>query len=135
MSRASTWGNEFIKIDALSSNDYGLHLGDAELFFGVADKRLYISSTQGLPTEGNTYLRDQHVDIDDCRFYATFFAPALFSALLSQAADNGLAIPLPPALQQIQRLNITMEEAGDFHLSLIAPEGVNIAKELINNKL
>jgi len=131
MRRASTWGNDFIQVDAVSPDDYSLRISDAELFFGVRDKRMYVSNAQGLSEEGNDYLRDHRDDIDDCRFYATFFAPALFSALVSQAASNGLDIPLPPVLQQFQRLNITMEEAGELHLSLIAPEGINIAQELI----
>lgn len=128
---SSRWGNDYIRVNALSTDDLSIHISDAELFFGAKDKHLYFSNAQGLPAEGNAYLREQRDDIDDCRFYATFFAPALISALVSEAATNGLDISLPLALQQFQRLNIMMKEAGELHLSLIAPEGLNIARELI----
>ena len=134
MQRASTWGNDVITFEALSPNDYSLRLMEQELFFGTDANSLYVSSSQGLPSEGNAYLREQRDDIDDCRFYATFFTPALFSALLSQAASNGVAVPLPPVFQQFQRLNIEMEEADELKVTLVAPKGVNVAKELIHPK-
>lgn len=131
MERASTWGNDFIQVNALADNEYSLQLGRELLFFGTSGKRLYFSSSQGLTGEGNEYIHSKRDALTECRFYATFFAPALFSALLSQAAENGIAIPLPPVLQQFERFNITMKDAGDIKFSLIAPEGVNIAKELV----
>ena len=118
---ATSWGNSFIGVQTLTPTDFALNLGTSTSYFGVKDKIFYFGSRQGLSDEGNRYLQDERSDIRQARFFATFDLPALTS--------SDMRIPLD--LSRFERVNIVMEDAGEFKLKLIAPEGCNIAREIL----
>jgi len=121
---ASSWGNQLFGVRSLTPQDFALNLGTSSLFFGVDDHTFYLSSDRGLPTAGNDDLSRQRGDIKGARFFATIALPQLFRQL--DADDE-----LPAAFRQFERLSLTMEEVGEFKLKLIAPRGMNIARELL----
>lgn len=124
LSDASTWGNQLIGVQALTQQDFAVNLGTSSVYFGVDKNTLYIGGERGLTKGGNAYLDDERSDIRDSRFYATVALPQVISQL---GADAGM----PAAFRQFQRLVFEMEDAGEFKLKLVAPRGMNIARELI----
>lgn len=124
LSGAASWGNRLIGIKALTSQDFALSLGNSQVYFGVEDKTFYLSGERGLTTEGNAYLRGKRGDIKGDRFYATIAMPQLLRQLGEEAE-------MPEALRQFERLTVEMKEAGKLKLTLKAPEGMNIVKQLL----
>ena len=121
---ASSWGNRLIGIQALSQQDFALNFGTTSVYFGVDDKTFYLSGQRGLTAEGNEYLNHKRSDIQDTRLFATFALPEVLKQLNAW-------VSLPAALRQFERLNVEMEEAGEFRLKFVAPHGMNIARELL----
>ena len=124
LSNASTWGNQLIGVQALTQQDFAVNLGTSSVYFGVDKNTLYISGERGLTKGDNAYLNDERSDIRDSRFYATVALPQVISRL-------GANTDLPAAVNNFQRLVFEMEDAGEFKLKLIAPRGMNIARELL----
>ncbi len=124
LSSASDWGGKLLGIQALSQSDFVLKLGPSSLYFGVEDKTFYLGSHQGLSTEQNDYLRQERSDIKGTRFFATIAIPSLLQQLAAKT-------PLPESLSHFERLNLAMEDAGEFKLTLTAPRGTNIARDLL----
>lgn len=122
---ASAWGNRYATVHALTPNDFLLHTGAQQFFFGVSDEIFYIGSHHGLTKEGNDYLNNKRFDIKGSRFYATVALKPLSSS--SVARRNGISIDLG----NFERLNIAMHDAGEFKLELVSPKGTNIAKQLL----
>lgn len=122
LSGATSWGNAFIGVKALGATEYVVNIEPMPIHFGVKDKTLYVGSQRGIVTEGNAYLREQHSDIKDARFYATL---------------NLTSIPLEPIsiLSQIypdlNRLDVKMEDAGEFTFTLKVSENTNILRALL----
>lgn len=127
LSGASSWGNALIGVQALSQQDFALNLGNQPLYFGVADKTFYLGSERGLAQEKNEYLRHERSDIKGARFFATFAVPGIIHQL-------ELGNSLPASFSQFQRLNIEMDEPGDFKIKLLAPEGTNLARAILLNE-
>ena len=121
---ASSWGSKLMGVQALSKTDFAVGVGSAQLYFGVQDELFYLGPQQGLTSEENDYLHNVRDDIKGSRFFATIALPHLLQQMAVQAQ-------LPEALRSFQRLDIEMKEAGEFKLTLRAPEGTNIARELL----
>ncbi len=123
LSGASKWGNRIINVTALSSTDYVVNIEPTPIHFGVKDKIFYVGSEPGLITEGNAYLREQRSDILGARFYATM---------------NLSSIPLEPVsilskiYPDLNRLDVKMNDAGEFTFTLKASDGTNILRTLLN---
>ena len=122
LSGASSWGNSFIGVKALSPTEYVVNIEPTPIHFGVKDKTFYIGSERGLVTEGNAYLREQRSDIQGARLYATL---------------NLSSIPLEPIsilskiYPDLNRLDVKMKEAGEFSFTLKASENTNILRSLL----
>ena len=108
----------------LTQTDFALSLGTSSLYFGVDDKIFYLGAQQGLSNEKNAYLQHERSDIKGARFYATIAMPNLLKQL-------AITAQLPPYLPDFERLNIEMEDVGEVKLTLYAPKGTNIAKQLL----
>ena len=121
---ATSWNSKLMGVQALSQTDFRMNLGESPIYFGVEDDIFYLGAHQGLPTEKNDYLLHERSDIKGNRFYATIAMPNLLKQLAVTAQ-------LPASLRNFERLNIEMEDAGEFKLTLKAPEGTNIAKQLL----
>ena len=123
LSGAASWGNSFIDVKALSPTEYVVNINPTPIHLGVKDKTLYVGSERGLVTEGNAYLRKQRSNIKGTRFYATL---------------NLSSIPLEPIsifsniYPDLNRLDVKMEEAGEFSFTLKASENTNIIRTLLN---
>ena len=121
---AASWGNKLVGVQTLSEKDFAVNLGNASMYFGVDDKIFYLGAQQGLPSGKNEYLREESRDIKGARFFATFAIPTLLE-------QTGIASQLPFSLPSFERLNLEMEDAGEFHLTLVAPKGTNIIQEIL----
>ena len=124
LSGASSWGNKYLRVQALSDTEYSLDIPEMpQVFFGVKDKIIHVGSERALPSEGNAYLREERSDIKGARFYATI---------------NLKALPYDPVpfstelMQHFERLDIQMKRAGEFTFTLKASEDVHILKEALN---
>ena len=121
-SGASKWGNRFLGVTTLSPTEYVVNIEPTPIHLGVKGKTLYVGSERGLVTEGNAYLRKQHSDISGARFYATL---------------NLSSIPLEPisvlskVYPDLNRLDVKMEESGQFSFTLKASEHTNILRTLL----
>lgn len=122
LSGASSWGNSFLSVKALSPTEYVVNYNPTPIYLGVKDKTFYLGSERGLSTEGNTYLRQQGSDLKGARFYATL---------------NLSSIPLEPIsfwsklYPDLNRLDVKMEEAGEFTFTLKASDNTNILRTLL----
>ena len=121
---ASSWGNKLMEVNKLTQTDFALSLGTSSLYFGVDDKIFYLGAQQGLSNEKNAYLQHERSDIKGARFYATIAMPNLLKQL-------AITAQLPPYLPDFERMNIEMEDVGEVKLTLYAPKGTNIAKQLL----
>lgn len=124
LSGAMSWGNGLVGVRALTKQDFSIDLGRSPLYFGVDDDILYIGSHLGLVTEKNEYLHRERSDIKGLRFFATMSFPDLVRQM-------DIDSDMPKALRCFERINFEMEDAGKFRLKFIAPESVNIARELL----
>ena len=124
---ASSWGSNFMGVRALSPNDFALDFGVSPVYFGVKDNTFYLAPHQGLSIEGNSYLRRQRDDIKGTRLFATVALSSL-RGLLEMTGQVG------DLIGSFERLDIEMEDVGDFDVKLIAPKGTNIAKRLLLNE-
>lgn len=122
LSGASSWGNSFLSVKALSATEYVVNYNPTPIYLGVKDKTFYLGSERGLSTEGNTYLRQQGSDLKGARFFATL---------------NLSSIPLEPIsfwsklYPDLNRLDVKMEEAGEFTFTLKASDNTNILCTLL----
>ena len=122
LSGASSWGNAFMDVQALSATEYVVKYSLSPIYLGVLDKTFYLGSERGLTTEGNAYLRQQLDDIRGARFFATL---------------NLASIPLEPLsvwtkrYPDLNRLDVRMDEAGEFTFTLNASDTTNILRTLL----
>ena len=124
---ATSWGNNVMGVRALSPTDFALDFGLSPMYFGVKGNTFYLAPHQGPSTEGNPYLHHQRDDIRGERLYAT----VALSSLRGMMDMTGGAGTL---LDAFERLDVEMEDVGDFDVKFIAPEGTNIAKKLLLNE-
>ena len=122
---ASAWGNRIAKVHALTPSDFVLSTGGQQFFFGVTDNIFYVAPHHGLKKEGNAYLNEKRFDIKGSRFFA--------SMALKQLSESNLTrqYGVPVDLGDFERLNISMNDGGEFMLELVSPKGTNIAKQLL----
>ena len=122
LSGASSWGNSIINVKALSSTEYVVNIDPTPIHLCVKNKLLYVGTESGPVTEGNAYLREQHSDIKGARLYATL---------------NLSSIPLEPIsilskiYPDLNRLDVKMEDAGNFTFTLKASDNTNILCTLL----
>lgn len=123
LSGASSWGNAFVDVQALSATEYVVKLSSSPIHLGVKDKIFYLGSERGLSTEGNAYLRQQLGDIKGARFFATL---------------NIASIPLEPftffsrAFPDLDRLDVRMNQADQFVFTLSTSDNSNILRTLLH---
>lgn len=122
LSGASSWGNRFIGVQTLSPTEYVVNIEPTPIHFGVKDKTFYSGSQRGLVSEGNAYLRQHRDDIKDARFYATFN--------LSAIPLESISI-LSKIYPDLDRLDVEMDDAGEFTFTLKASEHTNILRALL----
>jgi hypothetical protein len=109
-------------VQALSPTEYVVKYSLSPIYLGVQDKTFYLGSERGLSTEGNAYLRQQLDDIRGARFFATL---------------NLASIPLEPLsvwtkrYPDLNRLDVRMDEAGEFTFTLNASDTTNILRTLL----
>lgn len=100
-------------------------------WFGASDDVLYAASTHDLGTveralEVNRFLEAERDDICDTRLFVTLDMRPLAAVGRLFGGDNLLG-----KLRLFQRMNIEMKEPGSFEMTLLAPEGKNLAKSLL----
>lgn len=113
-----------------SPTDFRLRAEGADLCFGMSDGLFYLSTSDShamIPDKKlvQGYIADRVSDIRGKRFYATLDITALGPNILAS---------LPGAaslLGRMQRAEMYMPDVNRFHLSIIAPEGTNVARTLI----
>ena len=118
---ASAWGNSLWDVKALSATDFVVNM-ETPFYFGMKDKVFYLSGTKGLSAGNNDYLREKRSDIKGARFFATI---------------NLAVVPLEPLTAwaqkfgDLERLDMTMKQAGELSFKLKAAEGTIISHALL----
>lgn len=119
------------RLQATSPTDFAYLSADMSVNFGTHDNVLYINTLPLLGTTADGHPASEYIvgrkdDIRGTRLFATVdLAPT--TALLR---TMGLTLPVPQTAS-LERLEMTMREAGHIQLRLSVPEGTNIARQTI----
>lgn len=122
---SSAWGNSLVDVNKLGALDFSLRIASESYYMGSQDDILYVGSQHGLSREGNELLKEGNVA--GSRLYANLGIRELVRIATGMTS-------VPAALEMFERATLELDKDNVAHLRMIAPEGTNIAKQILLNE-